>query len=116
MTMKGRTRRPREPRETRGKINEYVQREKRKNSGAAQNRANSPQKKAEAKGTGDTRGSVFTVAMDSSMSQVGSNINITLVGKLVAEVDEDLTRFTLFAVYKLFLKARISRKTSFHEL
>lgn len=103
MTMKGRTRRPREPRETRGKINEYVQREKRKNSGVAQNRANSPEKKAEAKGTGDTRGSVFTVAMDSSMSQVGSNINIALV-----EVDEDLTRFTLFAIYKLFLKARIS--------
>ena len=108
MTMKGRTRRPRGPRETRGKINEYVQQEKRKNSGVAQNRANSPEKKAGAKGTGDTRGSVFTVAMDSSMSQVGSNINITLVGKFVAEVNEDLTRFTLSAIYKLFMKARIS--------
>lgn len=106
--MKGRTRRPRGPRETRGKINEYVQQEKRKNSGVAQNRANSPEKKAGAKGTGDTRGSVFTVAMDSSMSQVGSNINITLIGKFVTDVDEDLTRFPLSAIYKLFMKTRIS--------
>lgn len=104
MTMKGRTRRPRGPRETRGKINEYVQQEKRKNSGVAQNRANSPEKKAGAKGTDDTRGSVFTIAMDSSTSQVDSNINITLIGKF----DENLTRFPLSAIYKLFMKTRIS--------